>query len=63
MGWIASDWGVSAALLVGAVLTLVGRGLAWPWLARIGGIGGVAAGRPEAVRRRGGPRLTVARRR
>jgi MFS family permease len=65
MGWIASVWGVSTALLVGALLSVAVGLLAWPWLARIrrdqrtarANRVGVAAGAA------GDPRLTVARRR
>jgi MFS family permease len=69
MGWIASSWGVSVALLVGAILSLLVGLAAWPWLLRIrrdqraarlnrvevaaGAAGGAATD----------PRLTVARRR
>jgi MFS family permease len=35
MGWIASVWGVPAALLIGAILSLAVGLAAWPWLARI----------------------------
>jgi hypothetical protein len=69
MGWIASAWGVPAALFVGAILSL-GVGFAcWPWLARIRRNQREArANRPEvAAIATGGsaadPRLTIARRR
>jgi MFS family permease len=69
MGWIASAWGVPAALFVGAILSL-GVGVAcWPWLARIRRNQREArANRPEvAAIATGGsaadPRLTIARRR
>jgi MFS family permease len=69
MGWIASTWGVPAALLVGALLSLGVGVAAWPWLARIRRsqqaarlnrvdvATGVTAGAATD------PRLTVARRR
>jgi MFS family permease len=69
MGWIASAWGVPAALFVGAILSL-GVGVAcWPGLARIRRNQREArANRPEvAAIATGGsaadPRLTIARRR
>ena len=69
MGWIASAWGVPAALFVGAILSL-GVGVAcWPWLARIRRNQREARpNRPEvAAIATGGsaadPRLTIARRR
>jgi MFS family permease len=69
MGWIASAWGVPAALLVGAILSLVVGVACWPWLARIRRDQREArANRPEvAAIATGGsaadPRLTIARRR
>jgi len=65
MGWIASTWGVPAALLVGALLSLAVGVAAWPWLTRIR-----ASQKAERVTRAevaGGAaadqRLTIARRR
>ena len=67
MGWIASSWGVSTAILIGAILSLaVGVG-AWPWLARIRRAQRaertnrieVAAGAPGGAAE---PRMTIARR-
>ena len=69
MGWIASAWGVPAALLVGAILSLAVGVVCWPWLARIRRDQREArANRPEvAAIATGGsaadPRLTIARRR
>jgi MFS family permease len=69
MGWIASAWGVPAALLVGAILSLVVGVACWPWLARIRRDQREArANRPEvAAIATGGSaadtRLTIARRR
>jgi MFS family permease len=69
MGWIASAWGVPAALLVGAILSLVVGVACWPWLARIRRDQREArANRPDvAAIATGGsaadPRLTIARRR
>jgi MFS family permease len=72
MGWIASTWGVSVALLVGALLSLAVGLVAWPWYLRIRR--GQRAERMERENRAGvvagaasgaaaDPRLTVARRR
>jgi MFS family permease len=72
MGWIASTWGVSVALLVGALLSLAVGLVAWPWYLRIRR--GLRAERMERANRPDvaagaasgaapDPRLTVARRR
>jgi MFS family permease len=65
MGAVASSWGVSIALLVGALLSLATGLLAWVWLARLG-----ASQRAERRTRvdvgtpaGGDPQLTIARRR
>ena len=69
MGWIASAWSVPAALLVGAILSLIVGVACWPWLARIRrneratptnrlDVTAIATGGSAAD-----PRLTVARRR
>ncbi|MFL5770105.1 MAG: MFS transporter [Chloroflexota bacterium] len=69
MGWIASTWGVPAALMVGALLSLLVGLAAWPWLARIRrDERAKRAGPAEVVATATGgaatdPRLTVARRR
>jgi MFS family permease len=65
MGAVASSWGVSIALLVGALLSLATGLLAWVWLARLR-----ASQRAERRTRvdvgtpaGGDPQLTIARRR